>query len=94
MLNDDARAAVLAWTLTIAASGAAQASCFPPERPFLPADAVDVRAYSDLIREDFEGYLSEVQEYFRCLDAERARVFTEAQQVSQDYGRFQDLTAD
>lgn len=88
------RAALVASALIITAVGGAQASCFPPEKPFLPADAMEVRAYADLIREDFEGYIFEVQEYFRCLDAERARVFTEAQEVSQDYGRFQDLTAD
>lgn len=69
----------------------AAASCLPPDRPWLPSDLNDVRAYADLIRADFEGYISAVQEYFRCLDAERARAFSEAQEVSQDYGRFQNV---
>lgn len=75
----------------IVSCSSASANCFAPERPWLPSDTADVRAYADLIREDFEGYISVVQEYFRCLDAERARAFTEAQEVSQDYGRFQSL---
>ena len=70
---------------------AALASCDPPERPWLPSDPADVRAYADLIRDDFEDYISAVQDYFRCLDAERARAFSEAQEVSQDYGRFQSV---
>lgn len=73
--------------------GSASANCLPPERPWLPTEATDVRAYADLIREDFESYIAEVQDYFRCLDAERARAFTEAQEVSQDYGRFQGIVS-
>ena len=69
----------------------ASANCLPPERPFLPADPEDARIYADLIRSDFEGYITAVQDYFRCLDAERARAFSEAQEVSQDYGRFQSV---
>lgn len=83
--------ALLAFASVLAIAGGALASCQAPERPYLPADAVDVRAYADLIREDFEGYIVEVQTYFRCLDTERARAFAEAQDVSQDYGRFQGL---
>jgi len=45
-------------------------------------------AYADLIRSDFETYIADVQDYFRCLDTERARAFTEAREVSEDYGRF------
>jgi hypothetical protein len=73
--------------------GSASAACLPPERPWLPSDATDVRAYADLIREDFESYIADVQDYFRCLDAERARAFLEAQEVSQDYGRFQAIVS-
>jgi hypothetical protein len=47
-----------------------------------------MRAYADLLRADFEGYITGVQEYFRCLEAERARAFVEAQEVSAEYGRF------
>lgn len=46
-----------------------------------------MRAYADLIRSDFESYIADVQDYFRCLDTERARAFTEAREVSDDYGR-------
>lgn len=48
-----------------------------------------MRLYADLLRADFETYIADVQVYFRCLDAERARAFTEARNVSEDYGRFQ-----
>ena len=37
---------------------------------------------------DFEAYIADVQEYFRCLDDERARTFTEAREVSDDYATF------
>ena len=47
-----------------------------------------MRAYADLIRADFEAYIAEVQDYFRCLDEERARTFTEAREVSDDYATF------
>jgi hypothetical protein len=66
----------------------ATADCIPPERPFLPQSREDMRAYADLIRADFETYIADVQEYFRCLDTERARAFVEAREVSDDYGRF------
>ena len=65
-------------------------ACSPPERPFLPASKEDMRLYADLIRGDFETYISEVQVYFRCLDEERSRAFLEAREVSEEYGRFQD----
>jgi hypothetical protein len=47
-----------------------------------------MRTYADLIRGDFEAYISDVQDYFRCVDEERARAFAEASEVSEDYGRF------
>ncbi|MBW7862622.1 MAG: hypothetical protein H3C33_16180 [Rhodocyclaceae bacterium] len=71
----------------LTASGPAHA-CTPPERPFLPSSQDDMRLYADLIRGDFEAYIVDVQDYFRCLDEERARVFAEAREVSEDYGRF------
>ena len=69
-------------------TGSAVNACVPPERPFLPASAEDIQAYADLIRQDFEAYIAAAQDYFRCIDAERARAFVEAQNVSEDYGRF------
>jgi len=71
----------------LASAGPAQA-CTAPERPFLPQSSVDMRTYADLIRADFEAYIADVQGYFRCVDAERARAFIEAREVSEDYGRF------
>lgn len=65
-------------------------ACTPPERPFLPQAREDTRIYSDLIREDFETYIADVQDYFRCFDEERARAFSEAREVSEDYGWFMD----
>jgi hypothetical protein len=62
--------------------------CVAPPRPFVPGDPVAVREYADLIRADFETYLADVQSYFRCLDAERARAFEEAREVSEEYARF------
>ena len=66
--------------------------CFPPVRPFVPIDPRDAAVYSDLIRQDFELYIADFEDYLRCLDTERARVFAEGQAVSQEYGQFQRLT--
>jgi hypothetical protein len=63
-------------------------TCFPPERPYVPSDSNDVQEYRDLIGRDFETYITSIQGYFRCLEEERARAFEEAQEVSQEYGRF------
>ena len=63
-------------------------TCYAPERPFVPADPDAAREYAELIRQDFETYISDVQAYFRCLEVERGRAFTEAQEVSQEYGKF------
>ena len=78
---------VLAILFTLT-TGSALNACVPPERPFLPASTDGIRSYSDLIRQDFEAYIAAVQDYFQCIDEERARAFVEAQDVSEDYGRF------
>jgi len=80
----------LALLITVLAVSSPAHACIPPERPFLPASRDDMRAYADLIRGDFEAYSADVQEYFRCLDEERARAFIEAREVSEEYGRFLD----
>ena len=69
-------------------------SCFAPARPFLPSDSQAARDYADIIRRDFEVYITDIQDYFRCLEQERARAFEEAREVSQDYGRFLELVGD
>jgi hypothetical protein len=78
----------LALLITVLAVSGPVHACIPPERPFLPASREDMRTYADLIRGDFEAYIVDVQEYFRCIDAERARAFVEAREVSEEYGRF------
>ena len=69
-------------------------SCVAPPRPFLPSDSQAARDYADIIRGDFEGYIHDIQSYFRCLEGERARAFEEAREVSEDYGRFLQLVGD
>ena len=72
----------------VMARSAGSATCLAPERPFVPSDPVAAVEYADLIRQDFEDYIRDVQVYFRCLDAERARTFEEAREVSHQYGAF------
>ncbi|WP_392342060.1 hypothetical protein L0Z64_19555 (plasmid) [Phaeobacter sp. BS23] len=69
-------------------------SCLAPVRPFVPSDSQAARDYADIIRRDFEVYIIDIQDYFRCLELERARAFEEAREVSQDYGRFLELVGD
>ena len=59
-----------------------------------PSDSQAAREYADIIRGDFEDYIQDIQNYFRCLDGERARAFEEAREVSEDYGRFLQLVGD
>ena len=60
----------------------------------MPSDSQAASDYADIIRDDFEDYISDIQSYFRCLEQERARAFEEAREVSQDYGRFLELVGD
>ena len=69
-------------------------TCLAPVRPFVPSDSQAASDYADIIRQDFEAYISDIQDYFRCLEQERARAFEEAREVSQDYGRFLELVGD
>lgn len=78
----------LVLLITVLAAAGPSHAWTPPERPFLPTSRDDMRAYADLIRGDFEAYIADVQDYFRCLDEERARAFVEAREVSEEYGRF------
>lgn len=64
------------------------AICLAPTRPYVPSDPGAAVAYADLIKADFEAYFREAQEYFICVDEERARVFTEASVVSEGYAKF------
>ena len=77
-----------------AAAPALALSCLPPEKPYLPAAPGEVRAYADLLRQDFEVYLSAVSGYLQCLDQERARAFREAQEVTAQYERFVEIVSD
>ena len=69
-------------------------TCLAPARPFLPNDSSSVRDYADILRRDFDLYISEIEAYFRCLDEERARAFWEALAVSEDYARFLEMVSD
>jgi len=83
----------LALLLLVPAASLA-GSCLAPARPFVPSDSQAARDYADIIRQDFEVYITDIQDYFRCLEQERARAFEEAREVSQDYGRFLELVGD
>ena len=87
--------AVAGIVLAVVFGGIAAAeTCLAPPRPFVPSDPQAAREYADLIRQDFELYIRDIQGYFRCLEAERARAFEEAREVSEEYGRFLAVTAD
>ena len=78
-------------SLMFLADNALAETCFAPSRPFVPNDPQAAQEYADLIRNDFEAYIQAIQNYFRCLDDERARAFQEAREVSEEYGRFHRL---
>ncbi len=59
--------------------------CIAPVVPFVPADPSDRAEYIDLLKRDFEDYFGAVSAYFRCLENERERAFSEAQQATQVY---------
>ena len=80
--------------LVLLAGQAFGQTCYAPERPFVPSDPQDVQEYRDLIGRDFEIYIADIQSYFRCLEEERARAFEEAREVSQEYGRFLEITSE
>lgn len=75
------------------AGSAAAETCIAPQPPFVPGDPEAAREYSDIIRNDFELYIRDIEQYFRCLDNERARAFEEAREVSAAYGRFLEMIA-
>ena len=72
----------------VVGSAANSATCLAPQRPFVPKDPAAAIEFADLIKQDFENYITDIQRHFRCLEDERARAFEEARLVSQDYGAF------
>ncbi|MDG1868202.1 MAG: hypothetical protein P8J00_10725 [Yoonia sp.] len=87
-------AAALVIVLSLLLAGIADAAtCIAPTRPFVPSDPNAAQEFRNLIRQDFENYIQDVQEYFRCLDQERTRVFDEAREVSVEYGLFLETIA-
>ena len=88
------RVGIAACVLLAAATAGRAEACIAPEAPFMPTDPVDVRAYADLLRLDFEAYFAEAQAYFRCMEQERQRVFREAQEVTEAYGRMIDVVGE
>ena len=53
-----------------------------------------MKEYGNIIKDDLERYIQEIQSYFRCLDAERARAFVEARETSDDYRRVLEILSD
>jgi hypothetical protein len=62
--------------------------CLPLTPPLVPSDTRLMQEFADLLRDEFDQYLSEVTGYFRCLDEERARAWREASEVTAQYGAF------
>ncbi|MEM8773352.1 MAG: hypothetical protein AAGD92_17065 [Pseudomonadota bacterium] len=89
-----AKRCVSVFLLIVFPAGAVAQTCYAPPRPFVPTDPQDVQEYRDLIGRDFETYIADIQAYFRCLEEERARAFEEAREVSEEYGRFLQITGD
>ncbi|MFT4701338.1 MAG: hypothetical protein ACI90E_002016 [Yoonia sp.] len=87
-------AVVLVIVLSLLLAGRVDAeTCITPTRPFVPSDPNAAQEFRNLIRQDFENYIQDVQEYFRCLDQERTRAFDEAREVSVEYGLFLETIA-
>ena len=89
-----AKCFVSVFLLIVSPAGAVAQTCYAPPRPFVPTDPQHVQVYRDLIGRDFETYIADIQAYFRCLEEERARAFEEAREVSEEYGRFLQITWD
>lgn len=89
-----AKRCISVFLLAVSPAGAVAQTCYAPARPFVPTDPQDVQEYRDLIGRDFETYISDIQAYFRCLEEERARAFEEAREVSEEYGRFLQITGE
>lgn len=84
----------LAMSLAIWAMPTDAQGCFAPVRPFVPSEFSEIRRFVDLLKGDFEIYLDGIEDYFRCLDTERARAFVEARQVAKEYERLLSITSD
>ncbi len=84
------RAYMLIMSSIFVASGVQANTCFPPERPYVPAEIESAREYRELIYDDFQTYFEDFSAYLQCLDEERARAFQEGQEVSEEYRRFFD----
>lgn len=80
--------------LAVSAHSCLAQTCYPPQRPFIPNDPSSVKEYGNIIKDDLERYIQEIQSYFRCLDAERARAFVEARETSDDYRRVLEILGD
>lgn len=85
---------IYVFLLILFPGGAVAQTCYAPPRPFVPTDPKDVQEYRDLIGRDFETYIADIQSYFRCLEEERTRAFEEAREVSEEYGRFLQITGE
>lgn len=50
-------------------------NCLRPIPPYVPENPANIREDSDLLRRDMEAYFADVEQYFRCQDAQQAEVF-------------------
>lgn len=94
VVHPRARLFIVIVSAVFCGSQAYAMTCLAPPRPFVPSDPAQAREFADIIQKDFETYIAEIQRYFLCLDEERARAFTEAQEVSQEYGRFLEIVSE
>lgn len=79
----------LVFVIFTAANVMAQEACVEPVRP--DAGYLTDAGYEALeIREAYQGYFSEIEEYLNCLNRSSARIRQEATAAAQDYDRVLD----
>lgn len=62
--------------------------CLAPEVPITDLPEAVLAEYRSEISAEFEAYFAAVGEHIACLDAERDRALTEAQEATQTYSTF------
>jgi hypothetical protein len=64
--------------------------CTPPDPPYLPTDDGDLEEWREVIKDEFNMYFKDSEDYVRCLDRERARVLQEMGQQAHRMNDFLD----
>ncbi|MCF6317521.1 MAG: hypothetical protein L3J30_14885 [Marinosulfonomonas sp.] len=80
-----------AFVLLLTVQLAQAQTCLQPIPPFVPKNPADIREYSDILRRDMEAYFTDVEQYFRCQDTQRAQVFDEARLAGEAYALVLDI---